>query len=142
MLIALAVPRLAAQQAPPPVYQVLPRVGDGAAKADSAAPVQAQLPCPDCNPSKQGLRGFGELMIVQAVPSLWNNIRRGEVWAKISPRTWYDNIQYPWQWDDNAFLNNQFSHPYHGTTATCTTTLAEPTGTTSGPRRRGRSAGA
>jgi hypothetical protein len=103
MLIALVVPRLAAQQATPPVYQVLPPVVDGGAKADSAQPVQAQLPCPDCNPGKHGLRGFGELMIVQAVPSVWNNVRRGEVWAKISPRTWYDNIQYPWQWDDNAF---------------------------------------
>ncbi len=25
-----------------------------------------------------------------------------------------NNLTYPWQWDDNQFVNNQFSHPYHG----------------------------
>lgn len=105
---------LAAQQAPPPLYPVA--VGRTAADTSRApmSAAQGQLPCPDCNPSPRFGWAVTELMIVQAVPSVWNNIRRGEVWAKITPRTWYDNLQNAWKWDDNAFLNNQFSHPYHG----------------------------
>ena len=30
------------------------------------------------------------------------------------PKTWATNLENPWQWDNNKFLNNQFSHPYHG----------------------------
>lgn len=80
-------------------------------KADSQA---RALSCPDCRPAKRPLFGFGELMIVQLIPSTVNNVLRDAEWADVSPKTWYNNLQNPWQWDDNKFLNNQFSHPYHG----------------------------
>src|SRR5690242_18603171 len=84
----------------------------------AAVPLRAQqprtLPCPECQPPKRPLFGFGELMIVQLIPSTVNNVLRGAEWADVSPTTWYNNLQNPWQWDDNKFLNNQFSHPYHG----------------------------
>lgn len=80
---------------------------------DSAVPQDASA-CPDCNPPKLFGRGVAELMIVQLIPFTVNRALKGEVWAKISPRTFYDNVQNSWKWDDNAFLNNQFSHPYHG----------------------------
>jgi hypothetical protein len=35
-------------------------------------------------------------------------------WASISPSTMLHNLQRGWVWDDNAFINNQFAHPYHG----------------------------
>lgn len=82
-----------------------------------AAPVPGipeDLPCPDCAPPKRPLWGFAELMIVQLIPSAINNGLRDAEWARISPDSWYNNMVYPWKWDDNAFLNNQFSHPYHG----------------------------
>jgi hypothetical protein len=53
-------------------------------------------------------------MLMQAIPLSVNMIIRDAEWARITPATWYRNLQYPWQWDDNKFLNNQFSHPYHG----------------------------
>jgi hypothetical protein len=72
-----------------------------------------KLPCPDCNPPKRFWPAFGELMIAQAVPSTINHLRGAE-WAMITPATWATNLENPWQWDNNKFLNNQFSHPYHG----------------------------
>jgi len=37
-------------------------------------------------------------------------------WSRISPATMLKNLQRGWVWDDNAFINNQFAHPYHGST--------------------------
>ena len=89
--------------------------GKPAAKpAAKQAAKPAALPCPDCNPPKQFWFGFGELMIAQLVPLSINNILRDAEWAKITPKTWATNLENPWQWDNNKFLNNQFSHPYHG----------------------------
>ena len=82
----------------------------------ASSPLQAQTAtdCPDCNPPKRFWAGAGELMIVQLIPSAFNRYLRDAEWAKISTKSWADNIKYPWQWDNNQFLNNQFSHPYHG----------------------------
>jgi hypothetical protein len=79
-----------------------------------AAQQRDTLPCPDCHPPKRFWPAFGELMIVQAIPSAINQILRNAEWADISPQTWATNLENPWQWDNNKFLNNQFSHPYHG----------------------------
>jgi hypothetical protein len=73
-----------------------------------------QRPCPDCNPPKRFVRGFGEVMIVQFIPWTVNSVIRDAEWAKIGPSVWATNIENPWVWDNNHFLNNQFSHPYHG----------------------------
>jgi len=76
--------------------------------------IPANLPCPDCNVRRRWGAAIGELMLVQLIPSSVNNVIRDAEWAKISPDVWYDNLQNPWKWDDNKFVNNQFSHPYHG----------------------------
>jgi hypothetical protein len=72
------------------------------------------LPCPDCNPPKHFWAAAGELMAVQAIPWSVNSVFRNKQWAKIGPDSWEENLENPWVWDNNAFKNNQFSHPYHG----------------------------
>jgi hypothetical protein len=72
------------------------------------------LPCPDCHPPKHFWAGAGELMLVQLLPWSLNSLIRNKEWAKIGPDSWEENLENPWVWDNNAFLNNQFSHPYHG----------------------------
>ncbi len=86
----------------------------GVGDATTLAQVAGQLPCPDCNPPKRFGPAFGELMIVQLVPFSVNHFLRDAEWADVSPSTWATNIENPWVWDNNKFLNNQFSHPYHG----------------------------
>jgi hypothetical protein len=77
-------------------------------------PLGRRLPCPDCNPPKRFWASAGELMAAQAVPWAFTRFVRDGEWARISPRTWVDNLKFPWQWDNNKFNNNQFAHPYHG----------------------------
>ena len=74
----------------------------------------AQTDCPQCTVPKRFWRGAGELMLVQLIPWSINRFKRDAEWAHVSPRTWLTNLENPWKWDNNAFLNNQFSHPYHG----------------------------
>jgi len=81
----------------------------------AAAPTLADtLPCPDCHPPIRFWAAAGELMLVQFIPWSYNHFARDAVWADVSFTTIKNNLSYPWQWDDNAFVNNQFSHPYHG----------------------------
>jgi Domain of unknown function (DUF3943) len=72
------------------------------------------LPCRDCDPPKRFWAGFGELMLVQLIPHFYNADIRDAVWAQVSAQSIKNNLLYAWQWDDNQFVNNQFSHPYHG----------------------------
>jgi hypothetical protein len=85
-------------------------------QADSASPTvqDGALPCPDCNPPKRFWAAAGELMVVQLIPFSINHFLRDAEWADVSPSTWATNLENPWKWDNNAFTNNQFSHPYHG----------------------------
>lgn len=78
------------------------------------AAAQQSLPCPDCNPPKRFWTAGWQLLAVQLIPWSVNAIARDAEWAHVSPATWGDNLAFPWQWDNNKFLNNQFSHPYHG----------------------------
>ena len=80
----------------------------------SASASSMGVECPECNPPKKFLPAFGELMAVQLIPWSVNHFARDAEWADISPETWWTNMSNPWLWDNNKFLNNQFSHPYHG----------------------------
>ena len=73
------------------------------------------LPCPECNPKKHFWVGVGELLALQLIPNAVSRSKDAE-WAMWSLKSWGDNLTLPWQWDNNAFLNNQFSHPFHGST--------------------------
>lgn len=71
------------------------------------------LPCPQCDPKKHFWVAFAEVFAVEFIPALVNRAR-GQEWAETDWDTWAQNLTLPWQWDNNAFKNNQFSHPYHG----------------------------
>ena len=103
---------LTAAASMPPAEAALPPRARQA--AGSAATAPDTLPCPDCHPPKRFWAGFGELMLVQFIPHSINAYVKDEVWADVTFQSIKNNVVYPWQWDDNAFLNNQFSHPYHG----------------------------
>ena len=42
------------------------------------------------------------------------NLIRGQVTARITPVTWWANMQQGWVWDLDDFLVNQIGHPYQG----------------------------
>lgn len=85
------------------------------ALAPAGAAVRPQaLACPECSPPKQFWAAFGELMAAQMLPFSLNHFVRDAEWADISFESILRNMENPWVWDNNKFLNNQFSHPYHG----------------------------
>jgi len=42
------------------------------------------------------------------------NLARGQVTARITPKTWWANMEQGWVWDLDDFLVNQIGHPYQG----------------------------
>ena len=42
------------------------------------------------------------------------NLIRGQDTAKITPKTWWDNMAQGWVWDLDDFVVNQVGHPYQG----------------------------
>jgi hypothetical protein len=42
------------------------------------------------------------------------NLIRGQVTARITPRTWWANMEQGWVWDLDDFMVNQIGHPYQG----------------------------
>ena len=42
------------------------------------------------------------------------NLIRGQDTAKITPKTWWDNMEQGWVWDLDDFVVNQVGHPYQG----------------------------
>jgi hypothetical protein len=51
------------------------------------------------------------------LPWVFNELVPGRAELKISqisPRSWLNNIEHGWEWDDNAFQVNHFAHPFQG----------------------------
>jgi hypothetical protein len=44
------------------------------------------------------------------------NLARGQATARITPKTWWSNMQQGWDWDLDDFTVNQIGHPYQATT--------------------------
>ena len=42
------------------------------------------------------------------------NLARGQVTARVTPATWWANMEHGWVWDLDDFVVNQFGHPYQG----------------------------
>ncbi len=56
-----------------------------------------------------------ELFASQPLPWAYNRYIRKADFAKISFSSLLTNFEpRSWEWDDNKFINNHFSHPYHG----------------------------
>lgn len=123
-LAVLATP-LAAQAARAPDTLTAIGLAAGAPPFRFTAPAPApmphfrepdSLPCPQCNPKKHFWVGAAELLALQLIPNTFSRVVNDAEWARVSFKSWGDNLTLPWQWDNNAFLNNQFSHPFHGST--------------------------
>src|SRR5262245_21522403 len=87
---------------------------------DAAAPVQEnQSPavlkaeeeqCDGCPPRRIG-HSFLQVTGVNVIYEI-GNLARGQVTARITPKTWWANMQQGWVWDLDDFAVNQIGHPY------------------------------
>jgi hypothetical protein len=70
----------------------------------------------DPNTKKNNFRKSSiELLGAQALPWCFNRYVRKAAFAKISFQSVATNLNpAKWEWDDNKFINNHISHPFHG----------------------------
>jgi len=57
-----------------------------------------------------------EMLGINFGASMFNEYVRRANFNQISPRSWYDNFETGWTYDDNRFKTNQLVHPFNGST--------------------------
>jgi hypothetical protein len=87
------------------------------ASADSAQPNPApwaaeRRACEGC-PRRSVGRAFLDTTIINVFYEV-ANLARGQVTARITPKTWWANMEQGWVWDLDDFVVNQVGHPYQG----------------------------
>ena len=99
--------------------QTVPDPPPSSALSDSLAAKLKQAPwmiegraCEGCPPRRVG-KAFLQTTYVNVIYEL-ANLARGQVTARITPATWWANMQRGWVWDLDDFLVNQIGHPYQG----------------------------
>jgi Domain of unknown function (DUF3943) len=68
--------------------------------------------CEGCPPRSVG-RAVFQTTVVNVFYGL-ANLARGQVTAKVTPKTWWANMEQGWVWDLDDFTVNQIGHPYQG----------------------------
>jgi hypothetical protein len=81
-------------------------------RAEQPAPVVERRPCEGC-PERSVGKSVLQTTIINVAYELANLIR-GQVTARITPKTWWDNMENGWVWDLDDFVVNQIGHPYQG----------------------------
>jgi hypothetical protein len=107
----------AAADAPaPPVssgFRINPRWLD-----DQAGAPGGQASAPACNACPRRRPGFAafEVFGINLAFNLVNRFRPPEErdQFKVGPSSWWENLKYGFEWDDNSFGVNQIGHPYQG----------------------------
>ena len=92
------------------------RSGQGSSNGEQGqAPsdwVAERRACEGCPPRSVGRALFQTTMINVVYEAA--NLIRGQVTAKITPKTWWANMEHGWVWDLDDFAVNQIGHPYQG----------------------------
>lgn len=96
---ASVVPASAQTAVPPPVEET----------PQAAAEHRA---CDGC-PRRSVGRAFLDTTIINVAYEL-ANLARGQVTARITPKSWWANMEQGWVWDLDDFVVNQIGHPYQG----------------------------
>ena len=68
--------------------------------------------CEGC-PRRSVGKAFLQTTIVNGLYGVANLVR-GQVTARITPETWWANMEHGWVWDLDDFVVNQVGHPYQG----------------------------
>ena len=89
-----------------------PEPSNGHRRQAPSAWLAERRACEGCPPRSVGRALFQTTMINVVYGSA--NLIRGQVTARITPKTWWANMQNGWVWDLDDFEVNQIGHPYQG----------------------------
>jgi hypothetical protein len=84
---------------------------DAGPARDQTPPAQNRA-CDGCPPRSVGKSIF-QVTVINVAYGLANLIR-GQVTARVTPKTWWENMEHGWVWDLDDFVVNQVGHPYQG----------------------------
>ena len=103
------------QQLPDPVmpFVSMPVTFDREQSTGSVNTKEAPRACEGCPPRRIGM----SLLQTTGINVIYGlgNLARGQVTGRITPKTWWANMQQGWVWDLDDFTVNQIGHPYQGT---------------------------
>jgi len=68
--------------------------------------------CDGC-PARRVGRALWQTTAINVIYGL-ANLGRGQATARITPKSWWDNMEQGWVWDLDDFVVNQIGHPYQG----------------------------
>jgi len=74
--------------------------------------IEERRACEGCPPRSVG-RALFQTTVVNVFYGL-ANLARGQVTARVTPTTWWRNMEQGWVWDLDDFTVNQIGHPYQG----------------------------
>jgi Domain of unknown function (DUF3943) len=60
------------------------------------------------------LLAIGETVLINTLVNRVDAWGFHQDWARSGTRTWLEHLKLGWDWDEDAFFTNMFSHPYHG----------------------------
>ena len=86
--------------------------GEGNQNRRRPAVLSEKRVCDGC-PSRRPGHALLQTTAVNVVYGL-GNLARGQVTARVTPATWWANMEHSWVWDLDDFVVNQFGHPYQG----------------------------
>ena len=86
---------------------------DSAARRAAAQPQDTSSACPGC-PRRRPVFAFAETMMINVLVNRFDAWVANQDWARVGPDDWSRNLRLGWEWDEDEFPNNMFSHPYHG----------------------------
>jgi hypothetical protein len=72
--------------------------------------------CPGCPKRRPGV-AIVEVLGINLLYNLMNQVIKPteeKKYFRTSPSSWWENLKYGFEWDDNAFAVNQIGHPYQG----------------------------
>ena len=80
--------------------------------AQPADPHASERLCAGCPPRSVG-RALWQTTVINVFYGIANLVR-GQVTARVTPTTWWANMEQGWVWDLDDFVVNQIGHPYQG----------------------------
>src|SRR5215210_2922492 len=85
-----------------------------AASVSLGGPASAQVPNASIRPRPSAWQAGAGVLAINGLIWAYNRYVQHWHWANVGTRTWWVNIRQGFTWDDDAFMDNQLAHPYHG----------------------------
>ncbi|MEJ2483399.1 MAG: DUF3943 domain-containing protein [Gemmatimonadota bacterium] len=113
-----------AERLQPTVPATVPMPGADTSSPETASAASASLESPGARDDQEELgpwgerrslaAAVGEVTFINILVWSYNEYIRGADFTQVNPRSWWNNIEGGFTYDDNNFNTHMFAHPFHG----------------------------